>query len=276
MPPKVDTKAGEAGGSAQDAENVEDAGNGEISKINVKLPPFWTAQPELWFQQVEAQFHINGIRRDTSKYFTVISAVESRVLTHVSDIVRDPPVTGKYETLKRRIIEQFTDSETKKIKKLLSEIELGDKKPSQLLLEMKDLAGEAVTDEFMKSLFIQRMPSTVRPVLSISTDDLQAIAKMADKMLEASSDSHVMAVSGTSKMTEFEKKLNMLINKIDEIQVQQRSRSRSKSRDHHSRRAVSGGRSGQRKTFDTCWYHFKFKDRANKCNQPCNYKKAEN
>lgn len=88
----------------------------------------------------------------------------------------------------------------------MSEIELGDKKPSQLLLEMKDLAGEAVTDEFMKSLFIQRMPNTVRPVLSISTDDLQAIAKMADKMLEASSDSHVMAVSGTSKMTEFEKK----------------------------------------------------------------------
>lgn len=119
MPPKVDAKAGEAGGSAQDAENVDDAENGVSSKINVKLPPFWTAQPELWFQQVEAQFHINSIRRDTSKYFTVIAAVESRVLTHVSDIVRDPPVTGKYETLKRRIIEQFADSETKKNKKII-------------------------------------------------------------------------------------------------------------------------------------------------------------
>lgn len=107
----------------------------------------------------------------------------------MSDIVIDPPVAKKYETLKSRIIEQFADSETKKKKKLL-EIELGDKKPSQLLLEMKNLAGDAVTNEFMKSLFIQRMPNIVRQVLSISTDDLQAIAKMAVKMLEAASDSH--------------------------------------------------------------------------------------
>lgn len=274
MPPKTDAKNTEAGSSGNNSEEAEDQVNETINKINVKLPPFWPAQPDLWFQQVEAQFAINNIRRDASKYYTVIAAVESRVLTHISDVIRDPPATNKYTALKNRIIEQFADSEAKKIKKLLSEIQLGDKRPSQLLNEMRELAGDTVKDEFMKSLFIQLMPSTVRPVLSISTDELQAIAKMADKMLEATSDHQVMAINGSSKMDELEKKLNRLINKIDEIQVQQRSRSSSRQ----PRRSMSRNRSQSRnKSYDTCWYHYRFKNKATKCSQPCNFKKsAEN
>ncbi|XP_035230343.1 uncharacterized protein LOC118202293, partial [Stegodyphus dumicola] len=44
-----------------------------------------------------------------------------------------------------------------KTPKLLSELELGEKKPSQLLCEMRNLVGNKVTDTFLKTLWLQHL-----------------------------------------------------------------------------------------------------------------------
>lgn len=253
-----------------------------LMKIAVKLPPFWTAQPVLWFQQVEAHFHINNIKSDVTKYFTVVASIESNILAQVSDIVRRPPESNKYETLKKRIVEQFADSETRKIKKLLSEIELADKRPSQLLNEMRELSGKEVTEEFLKSLFIQRMPSNVRAILSVSKDRLDEIAKMADKMLEVGDMQQVSAVSrdssastSTSSVVALEKKVDQLIGEISKLKTQ--FRGRSASRGYQERyRGRSRTRSKSRTQHEKCWYHYKFGAKANKCIKPCNFTSSEN
>lgn len=36
----------------------------ETNKFSVKMPPFWTDKPEMWFCQVEAQFAISGVTVD--------------------------------------------------------------------------------------------------------------------------------------------------------------------------------------------------------------------
>lgn len=252
--------------------------NDSVMKIAIKLPPFWTAQPVLWFQQVEAHFHINNIKKDVSKYYTVIASIESSVLAQVSDIVRQPPEKNKYDALKDRIIERFADSESRKIKKLLSEIELADKRPSQLLNEMRELSGEQVTEEFLKSLFIQRLPADVRAVLSVCKGQLDEIAKMADKMLEVGDNHQVSVVSrdnvaSGSSMAILEQKLNLLIGEISKLKASNRSRSSSRSyrnRDHSRSRSRSAVR------HEKCWYHFKFGNDANKCIKPCNFTSTEN
>lgn len=55
----------------------------EVSGISFKAPPFWRASPELWFKQVEAQFEITAIRSDSRKFYHVVAAIESEILTQV-------------------------------------------------------------------------------------------------------------------------------------------------------------------------------------------------
>ena len=119
----------------------------ELSSVAFRAPPFWKANAELWFLQLESQFITAGITSEETKFHSVIAAVDTEILTYVSDLVRKPPTTDKYEKLKDRIVKHFSQSETSRIRSLLQEIQLGDKKPPQLLREMRDLASDQLTDD---------------------------------------------------------------------------------------------------------------------------------
>lgn len=57
-----------------------------------KIPPFWGADPELWFLQVEATFEVTKITVDKTKAHYLVASVESEVLPHIKDILsRNPP-----------------------------------------------------------------------------------------------------------------------------------------------------------------------------------------
>lgn len=146
---------------AKDEDNV-------AAVANLKLPPFWKNDPELWFIQVDAQFNAKGIRRDHSKYYHLLTALDIEALQQVSDIVRSPPEQDKYITLKAHLIERFTESKERQLHRLLTDLELGDKKPSQLLREMKTLATGIVPDDLLRSLWMKRMSNNVRCILSVS------------------------------------------------------------------------------------------------------------
>ena len=43
--------------------------------VSLKLPTFWTAQPEVWFTKAEAQFNLCGITAFNTKYYYVLAAL---------------------------------------------------------------------------------------------------------------------------------------------------------------------------------------------------------
>lgn len=243
-----------------------------VNRVSVKVPPFWPEQPEIWFAQVEAQFGIARINSDNSKFNTVVAAIESGVLAQVSDAILNPPEDGKYNHLKACIIERYCDSEQKKIQKLISDIDLGDKRPTQLLNELRGLAKGKINDDFLKTLWLQRLPAQTRAILQASNADLPELAKLADKILEVSDYQQVAAVSSRQyndddigkRIERMEQQINQLVG-INEQRFRSRSKQRfSKRRDS---RSATPSTSGSQK----CWYHERFGNSARKCRPPCNF-----
>ena len=77
-----------------------------ISSVSIKLPPFWTTRPEVWFRQVEAQFATRSpaITVDLTKFNHVVAALDTATAGEVEAIILSPPTDGKYDALKAALI----------------------------------------------------------------------------------------------------------------------------------------------------------------------------
>ncbi|BES91401.1 Reverse transcriptase (RNA-dependent DNA polymerase) [Nesidiocoris tenuis] len=155
-----------------------------VSAVTIKLPPFWRRRPDLWFLQAESQFELRRITRERTKYNYVIGALDVDSMEQVSDIVSQPPGENCYEQMKAKLISIFSDSEEAKIRQLLQELELGDQKPSQLWRKMKDLAQNRLTDEILKTLWLQRLPTSVQQVLTGNKEAMTSLIITADRIVE--------------------------------------------------------------------------------------------
>ena len=59
----------------------------EEHAVALKLPTSWTAQPDVWFAQAEAQFNLRGITADDTKYYYVLVALDQNTATRVLDLI---------------------------------------------------------------------------------------------------------------------------------------------------------------------------------------------
>lgn len=251
----------------------------QIAKLGVKLPPLWRNNIKLWFVQAESNFQLSAITADITKYNTVVAAIDPQTISAVSDILLNPPASNKYDTLKNRMIQELSDSENKQIRKLLSELQLGDDRPSQLLRKMRELAGTAISDEFLRTLFLQRLPSDMQSILSISSESLDNMAKMADKIADVRSDTvagNLCAIGG-ERSNSSDSPLNEMAALRAEIaaltkQVQKLSREHSRGRSR-GRYSKSPHRRKEDSAGDFCYYHENFGKKARKCRSPCSFPK---
>ncbi|XP_076674435.1 uncharacterized protein LOC143372264 [Andrena cerasifolii] len=115
-----------------------------------RLLPFWKANPELWFFQVVFMFTTNRVRSDEEKYYLVVVALDPESLLDVSDIIKSPSREERYQYLKTHIMNRFSDSPDRQLAKLLNELRLGDKKPSQLVRQMRTLAGNKASEDVLR------------------------------------------------------------------------------------------------------------------------------
>ena len=68
-------------------------------------------------------------------------------------------------------------------------------RPTQLLREIRDLAGNEMNDNLLKSVWMGRLPPNVRTIISISSDPLDKLAILADKIMEVSDLPRLEAIS---------------------------------------------------------------------------------
>lgn len=266
-------------------EHTDQEPNMDLAAISVssKLPEFWVDMPRLWFAQFEAVMTPQKQGEET-KFNLVISKLGRDSIQQVSDLLTTPPAENKYEKLKERLLQVYEESAERQFQKLVSELELGAQKPTQLLRRMKDLGRTTqVSEPTLKNLWMSRMPSSVRAVISVcleqSLDDLAAIA---DKIVEntgyeiaAVSDGQTQALpeAWTEVVSQLSKLRLEVASLRSEVQYQ-RSRSTTRRR--------SRSRSGSRKMRvpgDPGWlcrHHYRYKRNATRCEQPCAWRNEEN
>lgn len=251
-----------------------------IFKVGVKVPPFWAEEPEIWFAQVEGQFAISGVTNDTTKFNYIIGHLDNQYSREIKDIIINPPATNKYQKLKTELVKRLSDTKEKKAKQLLMHEELGDRKPSQFLRHLKGLAGSSVTDEFMKTIWISRLPVNIQTVLAgqpaaTSLDDLSDLADRVHDIIPPAP--KIAAVSDgvpSSIINELAHEISELRKQFQNLSEGRSSRSRTPA--SRSKRSPSRQRSQSNyRKYPVCWYHSKFGEKAGKCIRPCDYK-AEN
>lgn len=266
--------------TTESSQNSESTFN--LDKISIKLPPFWPEKPEIWFYQVEAQFNINNIRSEETKFNYLIAQLEPKYVENIWDIITST-ASNRYSLAKERLLNIFKESEEKQLKRLLTGLELGDSKPSQLLRQMQSLGSPDLSSKLLRTLWLEKLPLSIKNILIVSDESLEKLALMADKMLEmtphaefCSTDTMTSTISDQAILNKLLLKIEALEKKVETLSLNHQSRSRSQGSSRSRSRSQSHRRFNPKGKF--CFFHFKYGNRCreDKCQPPCNWNKQGN
>lgn len=203
--------------------------------MSIKLPTFWAAQPQVWFQQAEAQFNIRNITADQTKYAYIVAALDQDTAGRLLDLLSNPPTDDKYQAIKTRLLRTFDLSRRVRATKLLNLDDLGDRMPSALMNEMLSLLDGHQPCMLFEQLFLNRMPDSI--CLQLAEADFtnpRRVAEQADQLwlaLDRTTAIHYQHRQPRPKPTAATKPSNA----------------------------------------EWCFYHNRFGDKARKCIQPCKF-----
>ena len=118
----------------------------------------------------------------------MVASLSPEFATEFRDLILNVP-TQPYDTLKQQLIACTALPEQRRLQSLFHSVELGDRRPTQLLRWMQQLLGDsaATSGPLLRELFLQHLPPNVRMVLASSGDakSLDELATLADKVLDA-------------------------------------------------------------------------------------------
>ncbi|KRY64563.1 Transposon Tf2-6 polyprotein, partial [Trichinella pseudospiralis] len=215
----------------------------ETVAISVKLPPFWP-------------------HTSLTKYYHVIASLPDSVAPDVDDLL-EPAGDAPYETLKRRLLERYGESDDDRFNALMNSARAGDIKPSQLLREMRRNCGKDLDPNtgFFKKLFLQRLPLNIQMILRANTySNIEEMANKADELIALSNNgsSSICAVKKVNgdkaptleeRIEDLEERFRSLIRRPDDAPRTPSPKRRSSSR-------------ARRHTSPVCYFHRKFGKRT--------------
>lgn len=281
----------------EDKDKINPVGNGEnnaqnnieptqnnIAPISVRLPTFWPKSIATWFVLVEAQFATNRITSDSSKFNYVLAALPIEIADSIMDFLENLPEKELYKNLKETLINRNSISVETKIRQLISDEQIGDRKPSEFYRCLKQLAGTSasVGEDFIKKLWLGRLPNLINIALIPQSDkSTSQLLETADRIWDAMQNTSASVSSISKPSTSNIKKqpdpdLKTLYQEISELKNSIANLKFDNRADRGRQRSRSRSRSKSRNRFNPngalCFYHYKFGNKAQKCTQPCKFK----
>ena len=173
---------------------------------------------------------MRNISQDDTKYYHVLSSLDTNTATRALSIITSPPPSDKHSTIKSFLTSAYGLTDGERALALLSIRGLGDSKPSELMDNMLSLLGQHRPCFLFRQIFLQQLPEHVRTPLAVSdTSDYRALALEADKLFLAS------RTSKAHTLLDIPAQCIEMGSHVDA----------------------------------TCWYHQKYGDKAKKCLPTC-------
>jgi hypothetical protein len=247
---------------------------------SLRIPEFNASDPEMWFAVVEAYFSKARVMDEQRRYLDVVSSLPPRYASEVRDIMC-PLDNESYKTLKRELIKRLCSTQEEMTRKLLENVVMEDENPTQYLRRLQALARSAVPADLLRTLWMRGLPENVKPTMATqSGKTLSEMAEVADAVYsllparpmihEATTDAslHTHIQQQTQELSALKIQMAAIINHVQEVSRGSGGRPRQYSRPRSRPRS----RSREPRPEGMCWYHWTFKDKANKCTSPCAWK----
>ncbi|KAL0892946.1 hypothetical protein ABMA27_014620 [Loxostege sticticalis] len=246
----------------------------------LRASPSCAARPRIRLANTRQSRFVKLREAHATKFYYVIGQLDQQYAAEVEDIITSPPATNKYERLKTELIKRLSASRERKVKQLLDHEELGDRKPSQFLRHLQHLAGPGVPEDFLRTIWTSRLPSSTQSIIaSQAKSPLEELADLADRIHDVVPPSPQVAAisaastSSSSMLDTLVQQVAALTRQVEALTTAQHRNSRPRSRTpFRSRDRSSSSRSeSSYKKYPICWYHAKHGSQANKCMKPCDY-----
>jgi hypothetical protein len=247
----------------------------DVSRVAVRLPPFWAEQPAVWFAQAEARFSLAGISSEKTKFFHVISHLDHQCAAQMKDIITSPPEQSPYTTLKSELLRRLTTAREHRIPQLITLEEMGDRTLSQFLRDLWNLVPD-VPDDFLRNIWSSRLPGNIQAMRAFQPEtSLDAADSCEDIASEVAPQPALASVGPPPDSATLWQKIEDLNRQVAALTAERdrlRFNSRNSRPTSRNRRPGSRSRTGEEAASSLCWYHRLFGDRAQNCTQPCAYR----
>ncbi|BHF74017.1 hypothetical protein SprV_0401710100 [Sparganum proliferum] len=240
------------------------------------LPSVWLGDIALWLRTVESRFVLRQITREDTKFHYVVTALPMDIATDLREIIDCPAKEAPYTALKEALISRISLSTQKRLQRLISEEDLGDRKPTQLLSCLEQLAdGQKLDATMFKQLFLQRLPPSVQAILApnIPSSTVQMLAETADRILQYYQPPVTVNVASRSTIAptieDVIKRLEALTLEVSQLRATRVYNPRSPAIIRRPRSPTPN----QPTVDGFCWYRHNYGSNTHRRHSPCKYKR---
>ena len=281
------------------ADSEHATAGGDNVNVLVRVPPFWPDDVDLWFSILEVHFKTARITSDEEKFQITVAYLDKSHAILIRDVLMAPPATGRYEFVKKELIERLGESDAKRLRQVIEKEQMGDRTPSRFYWDLRNLASNALADDLILTVWESRLPQRVRSILAfIQIKDPETRIQIADGIFQTTSETgQIVAESAVPLpavthplgqnsgvgdpvaaalnalndwLARIDGRMDQMQAQIAELRIDGHRRLRSQSRPHTQSHRRPRPREQPRQN-GLCYYHAQYRERARKCTFPCSW-----
>lgn len=151
--------------------------------IRIRIQDVWVDRPQLWLNHVELTLNRAGIHDDTERFYAVIQEFNKDLFERLQGVIANPPPSGKWPALKEAILREYSASQNERYEKVLRNLVLGDRRPSNLFDQIQQNAPD-LPDNLKRKLWLEKLPENLRIQLLAHKLEMPALVLLADDLFQ--------------------------------------------------------------------------------------------